>query len=398
MREDPDLGVEMFQTRLLGRPVTVLRGPAAVRTFYDDRLFQRAGALPEPVVHTLFGAGAVHTLDGERHRARKAVLLQVARRDRVAWLCDDAHRAWHQARERWQRSARTVLFDDARRVLFTSACRFAGIPVNDREVPRLASWCTDLVDGFGSVGARNVRARVARQAMQRWAGMHIVRTRSRQHVHSDDLLHVISHATEPDGTLLPTRVAAVELINVVRPTVATAWYVSFAAVALHEHPQWRTLVQQPAMARAFAQEVRRFFPFAPFLGALARTQFRWRGQTVPAGRMVLLDVYGTLHSPAWFDEPRQFDPQRFAPGARPVDPLLTLIPQGGGHPGSGHRCPGEDVVLVHLSEAIDALARADVMLPAQDLGFSLRRMPTAPRSGVVLSPASHKEVAHVSAA
>lgn len=36
-------------TRLLGRPALALRGPAAVRFFYDARNVRRDGALPEPV-------------------------------------------------------------------------------------------------------------------------------------------------------------------------------------------------------------------------------------------------------------------------------------------------------------------------------------------------------------
>lgn len=62
-------------TRLLGRPVRVLRGPDAVAFFYDERHAHRDGALPGPVLDTLFGRGAVHTLDGAAHRARKALFL-----------------------------------------------------------------------------------------------------------------------------------------------------------------------------------------------------------------------------------------------------------------------------------------------------------------------------------
>ncbi len=41
---------------------------------------------------------------------------------------------------------------------------------------------------------------------------------------------------DPYGNLLDPGVAAVELINILRPTVAVARYVAFAAVALHEFP------------------------------------------------------------------------------------------------------------------------------------------------------------------
>ena len=44
---------------------------------------------------------------------------------------------------------------------------------------------------------------------------------------------------DPDGRLLPRRVAAVELVNVLRPTVAVAVYVAFVTHAPTVHPQWR---------------------------------------------------------------------------------------------------------------------------------------------------------------
>ncbi|MYS06320.1 cytochrome P450, partial [Streptomyces sp. SID6041] len=57
--------------RLMGRPAVLLHGPEAVEFFYDERHVLRHDALPGPVLDTLFGRGAVHTLDGETHRVRK---------------------------------------------------------------------------------------------------------------------------------------------------------------------------------------------------------------------------------------------------------------------------------------------------------------------------------------
>ena len=40
------------------------------------------------------------------------------------------------------------------------------------------------------------------------------------------------------------RVAAVELLNLLRPTVAIARFIVFAALALHLHPEWRARVAE----------------------------------------------------------------------------------------------------------------------------------------------------------
>lgn len=63
------------RTRLLGRRTVALRGPEAVAFFYDEQHVRRRAALPDPVLDTLFGQGAVHTLDGLAHRVRKAMFL-----------------------------------------------------------------------------------------------------------------------------------------------------------------------------------------------------------------------------------------------------------------------------------------------------------------------------------
>jgi fatty-acid peroxygenase len=148
--------------------------------------------------------------------------------------------------------------------------------------------------------------------------------------------------------LLDEQTAAVELLNIVRPTVAVAWFVSFATLALHQHPNW---TERPASGRnesmdddleAFAREVRRLYPFALLLGARVERPFTWRGHRLPEGRLVLLDVYGTNHDPELWPDPEAFDPTRFV-GVEP-DPL-AFVPHGGGDPATGHRCAGERVTV-----------------------------------------------------
>jgi fatty-acid peroxygenase len=176
-------------------------------------------------------------------------------------------------------------------------------------------------------------------------------------------------------------VAAVELLNLLRPTVAVARYVTFAALALHQHPEWRERLQAGGeeTAEQFVQEVRRFYPFFPFVGGRARTAFEWRGATIPARRWVLLDLYGTNHDPRAWHRPEAFNPDRFE-GWR-GDPY-TLIPQGGGDHLTEHRCAGEWATVRLMHVALAALTQwMDYEVPSQDLTVSRSRMPTLPKSG-----------------
>jgi fatty-acid peroxygenase len=52
----------------------------------------------------------------------------------------------------------------------------------------------------------------------------------------------------------------------------------------------------------------------------------------------------------------------------------------------GHRCPGEAITVALLTQAVNMMTRAiSFAMPEQDLLFSLARIPTYPRSGVMLA-------------
>lgn len=376
-------GRDAVATRLLGSRAAVVGGPAGVRRFYDPRL-RRRGAIPMPVRLVLFGPRTVHGLDDADHHHRKALYVDLLTPDAVAELGRRAEREWASATRRWP-GRRVVLFDEAVQVLAASVLAWAGVPVSPRELPRRARQLAAVVDGFATPGRPYVRAAAARRQLDRWAARIVRRARSgRIAAQPGSALHAVATATEPNGEALPPRTAGVALLNVLRPTVATAWFVAFAGLALHEHPEWgpRLAAGDPADVDAFAQEVRRLYPFVPVLAARAREEQDVLGVPVPRGGLVVLDVHGTDHDPAHWAHPERFEPTRFLEGT--VDPD-TLVPQGGGDVATGHRCPGEGVVLTMIAVAACVLARTPHSLPPQDLGYSLSRMPTRPRSGVVLA-------------
>src|SRR3954447_23172923 len=100
-------------TRLMLRQALGVHGPAGARFLYDEDHVRRSGALPESVISTLFGHGAVHSLDGEPHRVRKAMFVHLLMGpgvgDRVERVCA----AWDDAARRWAGERRVVLFDEA---------------------------------------------------------------------------------------------------------------------------------------------------------------------------------------------------------------------------------------------------------------------------------------------
>jgi fatty-acid peroxygenase len=376
-------GAPAVATRLLGREAAVVGGPAGVRRFYDPRLTRRR-AFPMPVQLVLFGPGTVHSLDDAEHHHRKAMFLEVLNAGAVAALGRRAEQEWESAIRRWAGTDRVVLFDEAVHVLAASVLPWAGVPVTADELPRRARQLATVLDGFASAGPAYVRAVLARRQIGRWAGRLVREVRSgRIRPAAGTALHAAAALRHGDGGLVPEQVAGVALLNVVRPTIAVAWFIAFAGMALHEHPGWRRRIAagDEAALEAFAQEVRRLYPFVPVLAARAREEQDVLGVRVPRGGLVVLDVHGTDHDAAQWPDPERFDPNRFLHGS--VDPD-ALVPQGGGDVTTGHRCPGESVTLTMLAVAVRTLARLPHSLPPQDLTYDLSRIPTRPRSGVVL--------------
>ncbi|MFD5313308.1 cytochrome P450 [Streptomyces ardesiacus] len=375
----------VLRTRLLGRPALAVRGPEAVRFFYDESHVRRHGAIPAPVLDTLFGQGAVHTLDGAAHRTRKELFLPLLEAGRVARLTEHVTGAWDEAVRSWSRRERVVLFDEAAAVLTRGVCDWAGVPRRAVDADTLARDLVAMVDGFATPGPRHLRARRARARQEARTARLVeeVRTDAAVVPAGSFLERVARHRDAERGPLDP-RTAAVELLNVLRPTVAVSWFVAFAAHALHRWPAHRERLRagDDAFATAFAHEVRRFYPFAPFLGGRTVTELTWHGESVPAGGILLLDVYGQNHDEELWGDPYTFRPQRFLD--RPPGPD-ELIPQGGGDPAAGHRCPGERVTVGLLQALAVRLARLDCTVPEQDLRIPLRRVPTRPRSGFVVT-------------
>lgn len=250
----------------MGRHAVALHGPEAVRFFYDERHVERRTALPGPVLSTLFGHGAVHTLDSQDHRVRKEMFLSLLTgAEAVTRLVERVATAWDEAVDSWPGRPSVVLFDEASRILTRGVCEWAGIPLGD--AGSTAGDLVAMVDGFATPGPRHWRARRARARTEAWLERLVEDVREGSATApAQPALDVVVRHRDADGRLLDPRTAAVELLNVVRPTVAVCWFVAYAGHALRLRPDARERLGEgdPAYAVAFAHEVRRFYPFAPF--------------------------------------------------------------------------------------------------------------------------------------
>ena len=382
-----DLGTDMFQMRGFGRPVTFLRGADASRMFYGGQgRFTRAGAVPTFVQHLLQDEGSVQGLDGAAHRERKAMLGSLLTSSDADAIVDLFAEDFARAVGYWAGQDRIELHSQAALLLTRTALRWAGVPLASTSVRHRARELSAMVDWIGLLGPGNWAARLLRRRTEAWAAGLVRAVRAGELYPPDrSALTVIAGFRDGQGERLSEEVAAVELINVLRPIVAVSYFITFAAAALISHPQWREAFAHGAEADldGFVHEVRRYYPFFPAVPGRATESFGWQGVQFAAGDLAVLDLYGTNHHRSLWEHPEAFAPERF----RDFDgDPHTLIPQGGGDPATDHRCPGEPMTIGLMKQAVRLLARSvSYTVPVQDLSVPLNRGPALPRERVLLA-------------
>ena len=382
----------LLTVRLMGMNVVCLGGEEGARLFYNPQLFQRTGAVPKRVQKTLTGVDAIHTLDGEKHHQRKEMFLSLMSQQSIERLMDCMRMQWKSFIKKWERMCEVKLFTEVQQLTCIAVCQWAGVPLAETEVEHRAQDFTAMIDAFGAVGPRHWRGKAARSRTEEWIMYVIEQLRNGKLIAEEGTpAAVIGFHKEENGEMLDTNMAAIELINILRPTVAISYYITFGAVALYQHPDCiRELEEKNAeYLEWFVQEVRRFYPFAPFMGALVREDFEWQGYKFEKGKTVLLDIYGTNHDGQLWQRPEEFLPERFN---NRQENEFNFIPQGGGDVHSGHRCPGERITVETTKIAVDFLVNHMLYdVPPQDLSHSLQRMPTFPESGFIINNIKAKD-------
>jgi fatty-acid peroxygenase len=377
---------DIFETRLLFQKVVCLHGEEGARLFYNPTRFKRKGAAPKRVQKSLFGEKSIQTLDDAAHRHRKEAFMSLMSQENIQLLLNMLKSNWRLYAQKWETVESLVLYDEVQELICRAACRWAGIPLQEHEVKDIAKDFGLRVDAFGAVGPRHWRGRLARHRTESWMKRVVNQIRSGALTPAPGTAaHLLAWHKDVNGKLTSAQVAAVEIINIVRPTVAIARYIAFAALALHKYPEYQEKLQQrePDMAELIAHEVRRFYPFGPFTGARVKQDFEWRGYRFPKNRLVLLDIYGTNRDERQWEQPDRFWPERFRNwNGSP----FNFIPQGGGDHLTNHRCAGEWITIEVIKQAVLFLANAITYeVPEQDLSYSLARIPTIPKSRFIIS-------------
>lgn len=384
-------GEGMDITFVQGKKAIVISGKEAVELFYDEERFQRKGAVPKHIIKSLFGIGGMQGLDGEANEHRKAVFSSLMTQERIQLFKDLLDDQWEMAAKDWERKGKVELFAAVEEIMCRTACQWAGIPMWAKELKERTKDLVAMIDAFGAVGPRYWWGKRARSKSEQWISRIVLQVRTGKiFANEDTALYQIAWHRDTEGNLLSTKASAEELINILRPIVAIGRFITFGALALHQHPETRQHFQEDTgdYARMFAQEVHRFYPFGPFLGAKVRHDFAWNGYGFKQGMLVMLDLYGTNHSPDLWHEPESFLPERFKDWEG--SPFDFTIHDGRDY-GTGHYSAIEWVTIEAMKTSMVFLTRSiHYNVPEQDLSYSRGRMSTVPRGRFMIQNISFK--------
>lgn len=382
------LNSDIFSGRLLFEKTLFMTGAEASELFYDSSRFQREGAMPSLVKNVLLGKGGVQGLDDAPHLHRKQMFMKIMTPQSITRLSKIFEDELESRMLEWQQQREVQLYSQMCSALTLSVCAWAGVELEESSRQQVTRDLSAMFNKVGKVGWSHVEARMARRRGNRWAAEKIEAIRQASPVMSDESqmtpAGIIAFHRDLQGQLLPVEVAAVELLNILRPTVAVAVFITLGAHAMHQFPEARpSLPISEEDLRCLVQEIRRFYPFFPLVAARTKSSFDWKGWQFPVNQRVLLDLYGTNHDARIWAEPDCFKPSRFLHDKQsPYD----FIPQGGGDFSAGHRCAGEWITISLMGVAMRTLLeRLSFQVPAQNLMIDMSTLPALPGSGFLIN-------------
>lgn len=386
------LNCDVFETRLLGKKAICMGGKEAAEIFYDTEKFKREGAAPNRLQQTLFGKESIQSMDGESHRHRKDKFMSVMSSNNLTRLKEILNTQWEMATNKWGQEKQIVFYEEIQHLLCRTACEWAGVPVLETEWIPLANDLAAMYESPAAIGPDHWKGRMARNRVEKWLQEIVIKVRDGQiQPLASTALNQFSWHRQINGELLDVETVSVEVINILRPIVAISVFINFTLLALYHYPDEKKKLESDndgQLNTMFIQEVRRFYPFFPFIAARVRQDFIWKNHLFEENTLTLLDLYGTNHDPKVWENPNVFTPQRFENWKGSP---FGFIPQGGGDYFNGHRCAGEWVTMEVMKESLDYLVNKVVFdIPEQDLSYSMVSIPSIPKSNIIIENVKRK--------
>jgi len=420
----------IIRSHIFGERVIVMAGAEEAKLFYDMNRMTRCNAFAPHLVKYFFGNATATGIDPPEHTERKKLIMTGFTEPKLRQYLDIWAGLVDKYCVEWARQGRVVMKEQLP-MLHTEFALAYVLGLNNLPKAELQKRTKQIMDQINSLGpyvlfelpgTKLRRAGKGRRDLTRWL-MGMVREVRQQStsgatVDTDALiLNAMALARDPfTGELMNEELVAAELMNVIRPPVTGAYLSLYMLHAWAEHPEVLQNVRQEVeglldtgsseigmhnfhrskdfldrmqYGDMMIKEVRRFYPFTPLLSARVREPFVYRGYFFPKGWPVILAVHATHRDPLVYTDPERFDPMRFGEERQEhknADERFVIVQQGGSEPNTNHRCAGEVMTTLMLKSLAAKMAVLySWELPAQNLRIPMHKIPTMPKSGVILS-------------
>lgn len=383
---------DIFETQILGKKVVCIGGEEATKVFYDDTKFWRNNVAPNRIVQTLFGKNAVQTLDGIEHKKRKEMLMSVLTKESIQQFLDIFNIQLEASIDTWSKKDRIVFYEEMKKVLCSAVFTWIGYPLQGEQLNKRTKEISSMFETPVAFGLKHWLGRNARNAVENFIEEIVENLRNKKiQVTPHSIMNTFVFYKDENNNYLPKEIVAVELLNIIRPTVAIAVYTNFIVLALKDNPREKEKIKAfTDYEEMFVHEIRRFYPFFPFVVAKAKKDFEWNGYLFEEGTITILDLYGTNRDPKLWEHADEFQPERFSHKRN----LTYYIPQGGGSY-EGHRCAGEQMTVEVMKVCVDYLVnKMEYTLPEQDLTLNMNTIPCIPKSKIVMTIRRTQQTVH----
>lgn len=261
--------------------------------------------------------------------------MDLMSKERIEVWAELVEKYLHAAAIVWQTEESINFYEESsKKVLIRAVCDWAGVSLPEEDVDK-RTW--QLVEAFESPLAVNkyIEGRINRRSAESWIKEMVEQVREGNLKSKEETaLYQMSWHKELDNKLMDLETAAVEVLNILRPSVAISIYFTFTALSLHQYPEVKEKFHgdHSHYLHMFIQEIRRYYPLFPFNAGITRKDFVWQDYQFEKDTRVVFDFYGTNHDYRIWDNPDKFDPERFFDWqSSPSDEVqMKLIAQGGG--------------------------------------------------------------------
>lgn len=402
----------IFKTRLFGINFVVFSGADAMHRFATDPAIVRGGTDPISVKQIFVNSLAL--IDGPEHKARKGVMLRaIQHRDAIERYLPRMQQLMDTMIQSWAKRGAVKLLPELR----VLSARFTGAfytgdesEPHIRDIDQKLGWMRDafMTAPIPIPGTTYGKAIAGRKWLQKTIIEAIDRHRNGSY---DDMLSTMLASAKATG--VPEEKLRGDVLHLIFAGQG-GYFVPLVLItmALGQHPELMERAREEVLAVApdgpvtmdqmdqceylerLSKELRRYFAMnsATFFGKVTKS-IEVGGYHIPEGWGAIGAIHITMRNKEVFENPDQFDPDRFLPDRVAKRAEGSYVPHGDG-PRTGHKCPGEDIVAVAVKLYLVLMLRQYRWeIPPQDLsltnelfplptsGLDIRMTPVAARGG-----------------